>query len=139
MRASHIAMFIFALVAVGVIISTFVDTSTYADFNTARSYAGDEFHVIGKLDTVQPVLYDARENADEFSFYMIDKNHESMKVCCFQAMPYDFRRSEQIVVTGYYTDSLFVATSMLLKCPSKYDDNKQPAAFSQTSFLSDSI
>jgi cytochrome c-type biogenesis protein CcmE len=37
-------------------------------------------------------------------------------------MPPDFTRSEKVVVIGSYREGTFVATKILLKCPSKYQD-----------------
>jgi cytochrome c-type biogenesis protein CcmE len=37
-------------------------------------------------------------------------------------MPPDFLRSEKVVVIGRYQQDSFVASKILLKCPSKYED-----------------
>lgn len=37
------------------------------------------------------------------------------------AMPDNFMRSEEVVVTGYLAGEKFMAESMLIKCPSKYE------------------
>jgi cytochrome c-type biogenesis protein CcmE len=42
-------------------------------------------------------------------------------------MPPDFTRSEKVVVVGSYHNDLFVADKILLKCPSKYQENKLKA------------
>ena len=39
-----------------------------------------------------------------------------------EPMPPDFLRSEQVVVVGKYTDDVFVADQILMKCPSKYQE-----------------
>ena len=36
----------------------------------------------------------------------------------------DFERSEEITLTGHSTDLNFVATEILMKCPSKYTDDE---------------
>jgi cytochrome c-type biogenesis protein CcmE len=38
-------------------------------------------------------------------------------------MPPDLKQSEQVVVIGQYKQDLFVADQILLKCPSKYEEN----------------
>ena len=38
--------------------------------------------------------------------------------------PQDFERSEQIVLTGQMANDRFEASDMLLKCPSKYNDQE---------------
>ena len=39
-------------------------------------------------------------------------------------IPQDFVRSEQVVVVGYYHNDSFVADKVLLKCPSKYQEEE---------------
>jgi cytochrome c-type biogenesis protein CcmE len=38
--------------------------------------------------------------------------------------PQDFERSENIVLTGQMTGETFEASDMLLKCPSKYEEQE---------------
>ena len=38
--------------------------------------------------------------------------------------PQDFELSEQVVLTGQMKDDAFVATDLLMKCPSKYKDEE---------------
>ena len=40
------------------------------------------------------------------------------------AKPQDFELSEQIVLTGEMRGEAFVASDMLMKCPSKYKDEE---------------
>ena len=40
------------------------------------------------------------------------------------AKPQDFEKSEQIVVTGKMAGDEFMASDVLLKCPSKYKDEE---------------
>jgi len=40
------------------------------------------------------------------------------------AKPQDFERSEQIVLTGKMKGDEFLASKILMKCPSKYVNNK---------------
>jgi len=42
-----------------------------------------------------------------------------------QPKPQDFERSEEITMTGYATDSAFIATDILMKCPSKYNEQNE--------------
>ena len=46
------------------------------------------------------------------------------KVVFDGAKPQDFELSEQIVVTGRMKDDTFIATDLLMKCPSKYKDEE---------------
>src|SRR3546814_2029704 len=71
-KRSHIVGIVLIAVAIGVIISTYADTSTYADFNSARK-SGDELHVVGTLVQDKPLFYDPLKDANYFSFYMEDE------------------------------------------------------------------
>jgi len=53
---------------------------------------------------------------------MIDHNGVEQKVLFNEPMPADFLRSEQVVVVGAYHKNTFVASKILMKCPSKYQD-----------------
>ncbi len=57
-----------------------------------------------------------------FKFEMLDENNVSQVVYYPNPMPTDFLRSEQVVVVGAYQNGNFVADKILLKCPSKYQE-----------------
>lgn len=57
-----------------------------------------------------------------FSFYMKDDKGNIMKVIYKGTIPNNFESSTSIVVTGKYTDGNFMASDILTKCPSKYQD-----------------
>lgn len=136
MKTKHIIILLIAVLAVGVIITTFADASTYSNFKEAAEHPSKEFHVIGKLDTTKPVTYDP-SNPDYLDFFLIDENGEAKKVIYHGAKPQDFEKSEQVVLTGYIDSEHFQATGMLLKCPSKYNDKEQPQAFEQKQYGSE--
>ncbi|HRY33261.1 MAG TPA: cytochrome c maturation protein CcmE [Bacteroidales bacterium] len=138
MKLKHILIILVVAVALGVIISTFTNTSTYADFAQARKKPGRELHIIGTLDTTEPVIYDTRVDANVFSFYMIDNKGEKRKVIHKNNKPQDFEKSEQVVVIGSMQGDTFLANSLLLKCPSKYNDDKKPTGFGEQEFTSGS-
>lgn len=45
----------------------------------------------------------------------------SMPVTYADAMPDNFMKSQEVVATGHLVEGTFVAESLLLKCPSKYE------------------
>jgi cytochrome c-type biogenesis protein CcmE len=53
---------------------------------------------------------------------MIDNKGEERKVILHKNKPQDFERSEQIVLIGKMKADAFVASDILMKCPSKYND-----------------
>jgi len=130
MKKSHILIIVVIAVAVGIIITTAGDASTYVNFEQARqlSTAGSkkDIHVVGELkkDEMGNVI-GIEEGADKvsFSFIMIDDNGKEQRVLYNQPMPPDFQRSEKVVVIGSYKeDESFYARKILLKCPSKYQE-----------------
>ncbi len=133
MKTIHIVIILVIVVAVAVVISTMSDSSTYSDFAEAARKPGKELHIIGKLNRAKPVEYNARENANRFSFYMIDEKGVERQVIYNNAKPQDFEKSEKVVIIGSMQGETFVAKSLLLKCPSKYND-KKPEKFGDKKF-----
>ena len=65
MKTFHIVLIVIIVAAIGVIISTFTDTSTYTNFKEAGRYPGKEYHIIGKLIKDKPIV---RETESALSF-----------------------------------------------------------------------
>ena len=124
MKRSHLLAILLIAAAVGAILSTVADSSTYATFSIAAENPTSTYHVVGKLDKSQPQVYDPSVNADLFSFFMIDNDGMEKQVLLNRAKPQDFEKSEQIVVIGKQEGEVFVASDILMKCPSKYNNPK---------------
>ena len=129
MKKTHIFILVFVVAAIGVILSLFANTSTYTDFEAAVENPGKEFHVIGKLVTDKPIVYDTKVDANKFTFYMTDQKGVERQVTYKGAKPQDFEKSEQVVVIGKIENNAFEASSLLLKCPSKYNEDQKPDSF----------
>ena len=125
MKKIHIVLICIAFCALGAILSTLMSSGTYADFSTAIEKPEDTFTVSGRLLLNAPILYEPEKNPDQFSFSMQDSTGKTMHVILKQAKPYDFERAEGLVVTGQVKNGIFVATEVLLKCPSKYNQQKK--------------
>ena len=110
-------------IAIGVIISTYADSSTYGSFKDAQE-TQRELHVVGKLVKDKDMVYNPQQDANYFSFYMKDNKGKECKVVFTGSKPTDFEKSEQIVLTGQMLDGSFHANKILMKCPSKYNQNK---------------
>jgi cytochrome c-type biogenesis protein CcmE len=134
MKKTHIFILVFVVAAIGVIISLFANTSTYTDFSAAVENPGKEFHIIGKLVKDKPIIYDTKVDANKFTFYMADQKGGERLVTYKGAKPQDFEKSEQVVVIGKIENDAFEASSLLLKCPSKYNEEKKPDSFGDKSF-----
>jgi cytochrome c-type biogenesis protein CcmE len=127
MKKIHIIGIILITVALGVIVSTISNSSTYAAFSTAQEHEGKTYHVVGKLNQEKEFIYNPEQNANLFGFYLIDNEGREMKVLYNDSKPQDFEKSEQIVVIGKVVGDEFHVKQgdLLMKCPSKYNGNEQ--------------
>ena len=124
-------MLIVIAIAIGIIVSTADDASTYVGFNEALSMSTsgnkNEIHVVGQLkkDSNGEII-GIKEGDDRvsFSFIMVDDQGKEQTVYYNQPMPPDFTRSEKVVVIGSYDGDEFNASKIILKCPSKYQEEK---------------
>ena len=131
MKKSHIFLLIVIAVAIGIIVSTADDASTYVGFREAlaMSTSGNkkEIHVVGQLKKdPEGHVIGMKKGLDKvsFSFIMVDDEGKEQHVNYNQPMPPDFTRSEKVVVVGSYSGDTFNATKIILKCPSKYQEEK---------------
>ncbi|MFN4083403.1 MAG: cytochrome c maturation protein CcmE [Bacteroidia bacterium] len=125
MKKQYIIFIVLIAVAIGAIVSMYGDASTYEDFSVAQKHIGKEFHVVGTLNREKEKYYNPQENANYFSFYMIDEKGNESKVIYYNPEPTDFDRSEKIVIVGRMNENnVFEASKILLKCPSKYTDGE---------------
>ena len=137
MKKTHIIAVVFIVVAMGAIISTVYNADTYSSFSEALEHPGREFHIIGQLNRQKPIEEKLLENALVMTFYMTDSQGDESQVVYYGSKPQDFEKSDQVVLIGKYLDDRFVASSLLLKCPSKYNpDDLQPVDFETTEISS---
>jgi len=123
MKKSSIAGIIIIALAIGAIISTYADSSTYGSFTDAKETTS-ELHVVGHLNKEKELVYNPQQDANYFAFYMKDNKGLECKVIFNGSKPQDFERSEQIVLTGKMAGNEFHASKILMKCPSKYTKDK---------------
>ncbi len=121
MRRSHVLGLVFIAIALGAIIGTVYNADTYAVFAEARANPGREFHIIGELVKTRPVKEEVKDNTLTLTFTMRDSDNEEVEVLYFGGKPQDFEKSDEVVLIGKYEGEHFVASSLLLKCPSKYN------------------
>jgi cytochrome c-type biogenesis protein CcmE len=129
MKKTHILVIVVIAAAIGILVSTAGDASTYVGFGEAyeMATAGNEkdIHVVGELTKdaegniagIEPGL-----DKVSFSFILVDESGKKQKVEYHEPMPQDFTKSEKVVVIGRYEGEVFKASKILLKCPSKYQE-----------------
>lgn len=131
MKKTHLIALLAIAAAVAILVSTAGDASTYVTFEQAYQMAStgntNSIHVVGELkkgSDGQIVGIETGADKLSFSFILVDDARREQTVYYNEPMPPDFTRSEKIVVIGGYQGDHFVATKILLKCPSKYEENK---------------
>ncbi len=134
MKKTHIIAIAIIAIAIGVIIATAGDASTYVDFDEAYKMAEagktSSIHVVGSLKKdPSGNIIGLEKSADRlsFSFLLVDEKNKEQKVIYNEPVPADFGKSEKIVVIGEYHNNQFIAEKILLKCPSKYQEQNLKA------------
>jgi cytochrome c-type biogenesis protein CcmE len=131
MKKSHILIIVVIAAAVAILMTTAEDASSYVSFTEAYQLASNgsakDIHVVGALkkDAYGNII-GIEEGPDKvsFSFIMVDDKGKEQKVNYHEPMPADFTKSEKVVVIGSYAGESFQASKILLKCPSKYQEQK---------------
>src|SRR5690606_9418088 len=129
MKKSHILIIIVIAAAIGILVSTAGDASTYVGFGEAyeMATAGNrkDIHVVGEL-TKDPAgnVVGIEQGLDKvsFSFILVDEHGRKQRVEYNEPMPQDFNKSEKVVVIGRYEGDVFKDSKILLKCPSKFQE-----------------
>lgn len=127
MKKTYIIAFVVIAAAIGIIIMSAGESSTYVTFDQAFQMASNgttkSIHVVGELKKdASGEIVGIMPGADmvSFSFILVDEHGKEQEVVYNEPMPADFKRSEKVVVIGAYHNNTFVADKILLKCPSKY-------------------
>ncbi len=114
-----------------IIIITAGDASTYVTFSQAKNMSENgnnkKIHVVGQLKkgfSGQVIELTPSEDMLSVSFTMIDNEGKEQRVYYNEPMPPDLEKSEQVVVIGSFREDLFIADKILLKCPSKYQEEE---------------
>jgi cytochrome c-type biogenesis protein CcmE len=123
MKKTSIFGIVVIAIAIAIITCTYGSSSSYGTFTDAQNTSGD-LHIIGHIDKQKAMVYDARKDANYFSFYMRDTTGKECKVIYTGTKPEDFDKSDKIVLVGQMDNTEFHAAHILMKCPSKYTQDK---------------
>jgi cytochrome c-type biogenesis protein CcmE len=122
MKKTEIVLIVLVAVIIGVIMSLTFNASTYITFADSEKQMGKEFTVIGSLNKEKDIRFEPKLNL--LTFFAADSLNNERKIYYHDSKPQDFERSEKITMTGFATDSGFVARTILMKCPSKYNEQQ---------------
>lgn len=123
MKKIYIVALVMMVAAAFMLIKSPPEVTTYSDFAVAVS-SQKEVKIAGQLAKDKVMYYEPADDPNYFSFFIRDNKGEERKVVLHAAKPKDFEMSEQIVVTGKMKGDEFIASDILLKCPSKYKDEE---------------
>ena len=125
MKKTHIIILVGIAALIVALLAYSVDFSTYDSVASAKQKQGKFVHLIAKVDKSQPIIYDPVNNPNYLSFTAIDSLGNSTKVVYHNSKPTDLEKSERVVLKGKMNADHFECKDILLKCPSKYKDDKQ--------------
>lgn len=125
MKKTHIIILVGIAALIVGLLAYSVDFSTYDSIASAKQKEGKFVHIIAKLDITQPIEYDPIKNPNYLSFYAVDSLGGRTKVVYHNSKPTDLEKSERIVMKGKMQHDHFECKDILLKCPSKYKDDKK--------------
>ena len=125
MKRTHIILLVAIAFAIGALLMLSADFSTYDTIDSARQKQGKFVHLIAKLDKSVPLDYDPAKDPNYMAFMAVDSLGGRTKVVYRNTKPAEFEHSERIVLKGKMEGEVFECKEMLLKCPSKYKDDKK--------------
>jgi len=125
MKTSSIIILVAIAAAIGVLLMYSVDFSTYDTISSAKEKPGKYVHLIAKLDKSKPIQYDAIKDPNYLSFYAVDSLGVTTQVVYHNTKPPELEQSDRIVLKGKMEGNVFECDNILMKCPSKYKDDKK--------------
>ena len=124
MKKIHIVGLVLVALAIAALISLMGDMSTYDSIESAQKKEGKFVHIIAKVDTTKPIVYDPIKDPNYLSFTAVDSLGAYAQVVYKNSKPTDFEKSSRVVMKGAMQDGRFECKEIVLKCPSKYKDEK---------------
>lgn len=124
MKKIHILGLVLIAGAIAALLTILPDLSTYDSVESARKKEGKFVHLIAKVDTTKPIIYDPVKDPNYLAFTAIDSLGTSTQVVYKNAKPTDFEKSKRVVMKGSMHGETFECKEIVLKCPSKYTDEQ---------------
>lgn len=125
MKTKSIIILVGIAVLIGALLAYSVDFSTYDTIESAKKKEGKFVHLIAKVDLSQPIEYNPEKNPNYLAFHAVDSLGGKTLVVYRNSKPTDLERSERVVMKGTMKEGYFECKDILLKCPSKYKDDKE--------------
>ena len=127
MKRTEIILIVVVALVAAIIIATFTSSNENLSFNESKLKIGDRVKVTGTFDKSSGVDYQPMQNPNLTVFFVIDKENNKNQVELIQkdGKPMGLEQSESVTLEGTMgSDGIFHADFILLKCPSKYNEQK---------------
>ncbi|MGB0135779.1 MAG: cytochrome c maturation protein CcmE [Flavobacteriales bacterium] len=127
MQKTHVVLVILFAALAGILVFNFVDTSSNEPFATAFEMPGTTYKIKGTVDKAKGIHYDPEVDANLCTFYVTDTEGQTVQVHYRNSedpRPQGLEQSEEIDLYGKVVDGRFESSKVMLKCPSKYDEDK---------------
>jgi len=122
MKPGKIILLAFIAVFIMVLAINFSQSaSVYTDFSSAKSNE-KKVHIVGEWVNRDASSYNATQ--DLFTFHLQDTTNTVELVHYYDPKPNNFEQAEKIVVVGGYENDRFIADKIVMKCPSKYEEEE---------------
>ena len=123
MKKIHIVLLVVIAIAIAGLLTLTKDITTYDSIASAKKKEGKYVHLIAKLDSSSPVVYDPVKDPNYLSFFAVDSLGARAQVVYRNSKPTELEHSDRVVLKGQMNGEVFECKEILLKCPSKYKDD----------------
>lgn len=127
MKKTEIILAVIIALVAGIIIMTFNASNESVTFAEAKNQPDKKVKIVGMLDKTEMVEYNPSKNPNRTVFYVIDKsgNKNAVELIQKDGKPMGLEQSESLTIEGKMgADQIFHADYMLMKCPSKYNEQQ---------------
>ncbi len=127
MKRTEIILIILVAIVASIIIATFTSSNENLSFSEAKQKVGDRVKVTGMFDKTAGYVYEPEKNPNRTVFFIVDKDNVKNEVELIHkdGKPMGLEQSESVTMEGSMgADGIFHADFVLLKCPSKYNEQK---------------
>ncbi len=127
MKKTEIILILVLAIVASIIVMTFASSNENVTFAEAKENLNERVKVIGTFDKTSGVEYNPLINPNRTVFYITDKAGEKQKIELIHkdGKPMGLEQSESVTLEGQWKeDNLFHADYVLMKCPSKYNEQQ---------------
>lgn len=131
MKKAHIILIVLVAAVAAILVSTYTSAVDSVTFAEAQTQIGRQVKVVGTFDKTNPIVYDAMKDPNLTRFHVIDSDGKSVEVYLTdkKGKPMGLEQSENVTLEGKLAeDGTFQASHILMKCPSKYNEQKHSLA-----------